>query len=272
MKVNVHSTPLVVVPRNLRFETRFFLECLAEASLDAADFLLHPTLGRVTGLGCRDDSFEKKLRLLAARGIITQPNPADPRVVRLTKLGLEYARNGNDPEARWTRSWDGIWRFVLFDVSEADRKLRDRLRGQLAQARLGYLQGSVWVSPDALTELRQTIARITADPEALLFIEGRPCAGESDASIVSGAWNFARIGEAYRCYLLAHEAMPRASDAPEHWRRWLAHERETWQAAINLDPLLPECLLPSGYLGRKALKARRRALRAFASHHFAPVA
>jgi phenylacetic acid degradation operon negative regulatory protein len=255
--------------KNLRFETRFFLECLAEASADAADVLLHPTLGRLTSLGgCRDDCFEKKLRLLAARGIITLPQPTDPRIVRLTQLGRECAVSGIDPEARWAREWDGSWRFVLFDVAEVDRKIRDRLRRELGRARMGYLQGSVWVSPEPLAELRKTVESVAANPEALLFIEGRPCGGESDAAIVEGGWNFARINEAYRANLAAHETVPRVSDSPSCWRQWLAHERETWQAAIALDPLLPHSLLPGGYLGRKAFGARRKAIRSFTAHYF----
>ncbi len=254
-------------------ETRFFLECLAEASIGAADLLLNPTLGRLaSGSGCRDDCFEKKLRILAARGVIVLPRAADPRIVRLTRQGRELARSGVDPEACWAREWDGTWRFVLFDVAEVDRKVRDRLRRELVGARLGYLQGSVWVSPDPLAVLRKTVEAVTANPEALLFIDGRPCAGESDAAIVDGAWCFARINAAYRENLAAHRSMPRVSDPSCQWREWLAWERETWQAALTLDPLLPRRLLPAGYLGREAFGARRKALRAFAAHFFSPSA
>jgi len=43
--------------------------------------------------------------------------------------------------------------------------------------------------------------------------------------------------------------------------QWLAAEREAWMAALTLDPLLPEILLPSNYLGRKAWQQRQAVLR-----------
>lgn len=255
------------MPTNIRDETRFFLECLAEAAGDTVALLMNPTLGRFTS-GAHHESFERKLRNLAARGIITLPHPTDRRVVRLTRLGLEHLRDRLDPEVEWRRPWDGRWRFVLFDVAEADRRLRDRLRAQLALARLGYLQGSVWVSPDPLDDLRRKMSALGADPESLLFLDGRPCAGESDDAIVAAAWNFPKIDEAYRRYLVVHDSIPGLVEPAERWRVWLAHERAAWQEVARLDPLLPACLHPAGYLGRKAVQARRRSLRAFATHHF----
>ncbi len=261
------------MPRNLRLETRFFLECLAEASLDATELLLRPAFIKLApGHGCGDDNFERKLRILAQRGIIDRPRATDRRIIRLTELGRSSITPAVDPDQQWSRPWDGIWRFVLFDVAEHDRKLRDRLRRELAATRLGYLQGSVSVTPDPLAGLRQTISSLTADPEALLFIEGRPCAGERDAAIVAGAWNFARINEAHRKYLRIHDAIPAPADSSQQWRLWLAAEREAWQEAAAIDPFLPERLLPSDYLGRKAVRARRKALRTLAAHYFTPPA
>ena len=257
--------------RALRLETLILLDCLAEATRDAAELLMHPTFGRFTSAGgWQDDTLEKKLRILARRGVITLPDPADPRIVRLSQEGRHLARGGVDPEARWSREWDGTWRLVLFDVAEADRKIRDRLRRELGLARLGYLQGSVWISPDPLDELRGKVESIAAKPEALLFIEGRPCAGESDAAIVAGAWDFARINDAYRENLAVQATMPRPTDPPHRWRQWLERERQSWFAAVDLDPLLPHRLLPAEYLGREAHRSHRKALRLAASHIFAP--
>ena len=43
---------------------------------------------------------------------------------------------------------------------------------------------------------------------------------------------------------------------PALLRRWLAAERQTWLAAVSLDPFLPEALLPADYLGRQAWAKR----------------
>jgi hypothetical protein len=43
--------------------------------------------------------------------------------------------------------------------------------------------------------------------------------------------------------------------------RWAAAERETWLEAVTKDPLLPERLLPTDYLGRQAWRLRVEVLR-----------
>lgn len=254
------------MPRGLSQATITFLECLAEAMADTAASLARPTVGSFTA-GARDDEpLERKLRRLADRGVITLPEPTDLRIVRLTELGRTLAAGGVDPAARWARPWDGRWRMVLFDVAEANRPERNRLRHTLHRARLGYLQGSVWISPDPLDPLRDAIRAMTANPEALLFFEGRPSAGESDAALVDGAWDFPRLAEAHRECLDLLQHAPADSDPPQRWRRWLRQEREAWLRALDLDPLLPESLLPRHYLGKKVHTLRRTLLRRALPH------
>jgi DNA-binding transcriptional regulator PaaX len=43
--------------------------------------------------------------------------------------------------------------------------------------------------------------------------------------------------------------------------RWATAEREAWLDAVTNDPLLPERLLPSGYLGQTAWQRRVEVLR-----------
>jgi len=254
--------------RNLRLETLILLECLGEAVLDTAGALFNPTAGRFTGCGGDVEPLERKLRCLAARGVITLPTPADPRTVRLTATGRELVSSGIDSATRWRRPWDGKWRMVLFDVAEHERPVRARLRLALRRARLGYLQGSVWISPDPLDQLHETVKSMTANPEALLFFEGRPFAGEYDAALVSGGWNFPRINEAYRASLAVLGALPKASAAPRLWRDWLVREHAAWTRATAADPFLPEGLLPPDYLGRKVYEARPSALKRATAHLF----
>jgi phenylacetic acid degradation operon negative regulatory protein len=252
--------------RNFSLGTLAFLECLAAAVGDTVSTLAHPTLGRLTAGAYDDEPLERKLRRLAARGVITLPEPADPRILHLTELGHSIASGGISPKARWARPWDGRWRMVLFDVAEQERPLRTRLRYVLRQARLGYLQGSVWISPDPLGELRDTIRSLTANPEALLFFEGLPSAGESNEALVKGAWDFRRLAAAHReCLEFLHHA-PADSAPPQRWRTWLVEERENWFRALKLDPLLPEKLLPRDYLGKEVSALRRIHLRRAFAH------
>ncbi len=98
--------------------------------------------------------------------------------------------------------------------------------------------------------------------ESLLLLEARPCAGESDAEIVAGAWNFERINRRYARPLKVLAERPggalRNDAAAKVLLRWAAAEREAGLDAVTNDPLLPGRVLPSDYLGQQALVAVRK--------------
>jgi DNA-binding transcriptional regulator PaaX len=187
------------------------------------------------------------------------------RLIRLTAAGREAALAGVDPAQRWTRSWDGRWRLVLFDVAEENSFQRQRLRRRLRELRFGYLQNSVWISPDPLEEIRAELAGTAANVESLMLFDGRPAGGESDQDLVAGAWDFAAIRECYDDWSHLADAVPlgRAAAADQHAiRQWAARERAAWGAIVARDPFLPEPLLPAGYPGRTAWARRVRLLTA----------
>lgn len=243
-------------------------EELLNLLLWTADRLVRPTFRNLT------DSYEswayrngflpqldklEKLRLLERRQVASQE-----RLYRLTAEGRLHALGGRDPKAQWKRSWDGRWRLVLFDVPVGQNARRERLRRYLRERAFGCLQNSVWITPDPVHGERATLAGAQVDVRSLLLLEARPAAGESDAEIVAGAWDFERINRSFAHHLEVVAQCPtgplRGDAACEALRRWAAEERETWMAAMAIDPLLPECLLPPSYLGRRAWKRRTQVL------------
>ena len=95
---------------------------------------------------------------------------------RLSTQGRLHALGGRDPEERWARPWDGQWRLVLFDVPTGQNSQRERLRRYLRDKGFGYLQNSVWIRPDPLTEERQILGGGKINVESLILQETRPCA------------------------------------------------------------------------------------------------
>lgn len=187
------------------------------------------------------------------------------RLYRLTTQGRLHVLGGRDPEAQWARPWDGQWRIVLFDVPTAQNSQRGRLRRYLHGKGFGYLQNSVWISPDPLAAEREVLRGGKINVESLILLEGRPCADESDAEIVMGAWDFERINRRYSRHLKILEECPGRAladvAAAKDLLRWSATEREAWLDAVKSDPLLPGPLLPSDYLGQKAWRRRVEVLR-----------
>ncbi|MEX2045252.1 MAG: hypothetical protein WD941_07855, partial [Opitutus sp.] len=165
-----------------------------------------------------------------------------------------HALGGRDPAACWIRPWGGQWRLILFDLPIDQTDLRKQLWRVLRRHHLGYLQGSVWATPDHAGKLRASLGEAPVDPESFLIMEGRPAAGETDAEIVEAAWDFSLINRRYKQYLHFIEK-PATVDArlPE----WARRENAAWKAAAQLDPFLPRALHPKGYLGMEAFRRRK---------------
>lgn len=235
----------------------------------SADSLMRPTFRNLT------DSFEawafrnrllRRLQALEAKQLIeSDASYPNDRLFRLTEEGRRLALGGRDPLERWARHWDGKWRLVLFDVPQVRSSQRTQLRRYLRSKGFGYLQNSVWVSPDPLQQERQTLAGGRINVESLLLLEARPCAGERDEDIVEGAWDFDQINRSYSKHIKLLEQRPQAAlrspDAVTAFQQWAGEERTAWLSAVSLDPLLPERLLPKGYLGQRAWRLRVQILR-----------
>jgi len=207
------------------------------------------------------NGFSRQLQRLEQRQLLErQPGHSGDRLHRLTQAGRLHALGGRDPETRWNRRWDGRWRLVLFDVPRTCNTTRDKLRRYLQRRGFGYLQNSVWITPDAVDEERGLLSGVSADVESLIWFEARSCAGETDAEIIAGAWDFTEINECYAIYLQVLDRYPRhcleTKAAAMRFHRWLCEEREAWMNTMSHDPLLPKRLLPHSYLGCKAWRKR----------------
>ncbi len=202
--------------------------------------------------------FERKLEQFVRRGWMeTQARPGDTaRIIHLTSAGRMAALGGRDPPGQWERAWDGRWRLVLFDVPEPQRALRLKLRKTLRKLGFGYLQKSVWISPDPVGALKAAVGAAAIDVEALLFLEAHPCGGESDTELVQGAWDFDWINRGYDEYETILDSAPTLLGGHRAWRNWFKVEWRAWHRAVSRDPLLPRALHPPSYRGCDAWQRR----------------
>jgi phenylacetic acid degradation operon negative regulatory protein len=213
----------------------------------------------------RKGRLDRHVRNLEKAGLIEcrTAGTLDERIVRVTEAGHRNLAGDCDPEALWARKWDGLWRTAMFDVPESRNALRVRLRRTLRQLRFGWLQNSVWLSPDRVSDLVLALEKERVSAECLLFLEGRPAGGEDDAELVRSAWDFERLGTMHRHYLRLLKTRPRGVKAAVsgEWIPWLQAEDRAWRKIVRWDPFLPAVLLPPGYAGRTAWAARNETLR-----------
>ena len=210
----------------------------------------------------------RRLARLEAAGAIVRSGsgPLDGRVLRLTAQGRRRLLGVRDPNEEWNRHWDGIWRIVAFDIPETSSALRARLRRRLREHRFGWLQNSVWISPDPVDDFRQTVGETGFNPECLAIFEAHAAGGEGPAALVNGAWDFPQLASDYGHYREVLRLRPsRTLGTARAWFRWLESEHRAWRRIVRRDPFLPAGLLPRDYPGRTVWAIRLQAMREFSS-------
>jgi phenylacetic acid degradation operon negative regulatory protein len=235
----------------------------------SADLLARPTFRNLTdsyeSWAYRNGFMQQVSRMEQRQWLERDASHTGDRLYRLSAQARLHVIGGRDPEERWARAWDGKWRLVLFDVPVGRNAHRERLRRYLRARGFGCLQNSVWIHPDPLAEERQILSGGKTHVESLVLMEARPCAGESDAEIIAGAWDFVRINRRYDRHIKLLEGRPtealRSDAVAKEMLHWARVEREAWLDAVRNDPLLPVRLLPSGYLGQQAWRRRVEVLR-----------
>ena len=230
----------------------------------AASLALRPTLRHVTEV--EDMIHAEKMRRaeflrLERTGWIETTNDRTGKLLRLTVAGRRVFEGGRDPESAWNRPWDGQWRLLIFDLPRHASQARVKFWRWLRASHFGKLQGSVWVTPDPVTNLAET-ARETGIESTMLVLFTGGIQGDLDPrDVAAAAWDFAGLERAYQTYLgfgrrslrqlgVRLPPAPRATEI-------LLNERKFWWQAARHDPLLPRILLPPSYLGFQALELRK---------------
>ncbi len=147
-----------------------FLLALGAIGGEATGAVAHTLWHKFSTTGRRTEAYR---RLQASGHIeISGSGPLDERIVRLTAQGSLACRANLDPERLWSRPWDGTWRIVAFDIPETDSKIRAQLRRKLHELRFGWLQNSVWISPDPTDDFRALLSEKRLLPESLTLQRG----------------------------------------------------------------------------------------------------
>ena len=213
----------------------------------------------------RREEFRQPLHYLCRRGLLQEHRDASGWVYRLTDEGRQRMNRGLDPSAQWKRGWDGVWRQVIFDIPTPQTAMRARLLYWFRAHRFGYLQDSVWITPDPLDLTHSAFRNLHATADMVVFMESRVTTVSSNSDVVTSAWNFKMLQKAYaRHAVFLKKAKSRIAVAGSYDEAWpiLKEERHLWREAVGVDPLLPRELWPETYMGADALAARRHFLQA----------
>jgi DNA-binding transcriptional regulator PaaX len=133
----------------------------------------------------------------------------------------------------------------------------------------------VWVWPHPVEPILREVIQTTGVPECFCGFAAAEVFLCTHEELVTAAWNFQEIHERHRRYLGHLVATPRAARHARDFAtlgRLGRIERDAYQHAFSIDPLLPRTLLPKSYKGdaveeqhqdfRRAVRRRARELAA----------
>ena len=156
------------------------------------------------------------------------------------------------PAEQWDKPWDGRWRVFLFDLPAQRGKERMVLWRALRDAKMGLLQRSVWIWPQPVTKLFEQVVHAHSIPECFCGFEAGQLFLCSDAEVVASAWDQTAIAHAHETYLkhlVATTASVRRAPNLHELATVARIERDAYQFAFRMDPLLPRQLWPKTYRG-----------------------
>lgn len=208
--------------------------------------------------------FLHQIRRLEAQGFLErQPDAVSP-IYRLSDTGRVAALGGRDPDQAWERPWDGLWHTLVFDVPVVHDNARARLRRRLKASCFGYLQNSVWISPDPFPDDLESLVEEVENVEFITRFTARATELKTDLRIAQAAWPFEEINRRYsRCKEILNNFPVEETEqefSPDRLLDWSKAEHAAWKRVLEIDPFLPLALLPPGYQGCEVWNLRRSVL------------
>ena len=164
-------------------------------------------------------------------------------------------------------SWDGRWTLLMLPpLPGATGKGRERLREELRWLGFGQFAPSVFAHPSLpLEEVRARLTESGVESDGVLM---QACSerAQEDRRLVQSGWDLAELARAYERFVFSFGPLCgalRGGSAPSPEtafvvRTLLIHEYRK----IHLrDPLLPDVLLPRGWIGSAAYELCRKLYR-----------
>ncbi len=216
--------------------------------------------------GGKPKAYRVLLERLERKGLISiqrnQSNDPTKWLPRLTEPG-SCAIETENPLETWDSKWDGTWRLLTFDLHEEDSKSRARLRKWLKKLKFGKIQGSVWITHRAMSEVEASFDKLEIPPEQIACMSGEFWTRAKSRSYIEQAWPLPEIQNRYRAYLDFLNNSPPQQQSQADLKLWKTRERALWSAATQIDPMLPRELWPTDrhgtYLALEATKQRNHA-------------
>lgn len=198
----------------------------------------------------KKSTFRVEVNRFLKTGDIEKEVAKDGRVfLKLTSQGREKSKRLFPLEELSRKTWDFKWRFVIFDIEEESRSVRNLLRYKLVSLGFGKLQESIYISPlDLLVDVREFLKANGLYGRVLVF-EARNVLGYPSIEMATKVWRLDRINEDYEQVIDEAESIKSEADQQK-----IKDLIDRYIQITLKDPFLPSELLPENWLRDKAKK------------------
>lgn len=223
------------------------------------------TLGSIIRLTAPFRLPERLVRTSVARlaqdGWLTSRQLGRQSEYRLTEHGRRRFAEATERiygESRGT--WDGQWTLVFLPA--VSRTRREQIRSEMRWLGFGQLQPGLLAHPmRTLSETRQMLRELGLE-SGIILMRASSEGAEADRNLVASGWDFGELSQQYRQLIASFEPVVSmlsqgkklSPDSAFVVRTLLIHEYRK----IHLrDPMLPDSLLPSDWVGSAAYEVCR---------------
>lgn len=156
-------------------------------------------------------------------------------VVKILDKGKNYLVQNFPQLFLKNEKWDGIWRIIVFNIKEAERYRRDKLRNYLIKIKFVPISDGVWVS---------ALKYIPSLPDGTIYIEGKLQQKEIEEVLAK-----LDVFEINKLYQSLYNDLNRQEDLHEYDK--ISSFKSRFLEIYALDPQLPLELLPKDWAGEK---------------------
>lgn len=154
-------------------------------------------------------------------------------------------------------TWDKIFRVVIYDIEEENRKIRDLFRKKVKELGFGMVQKSVWVTPyDFLKDFQEFLQSYNLE-EKVILMETRNFYIGDLKEFAQKAWSIKKINDQYK--EIYNDLLNFASLKRKHDRYQILNNLRKKIVTLYLhDPFLPDEFLPVDWYGKEVIKLVRK--------------
>lgn len=185
-------------------------------------------------ISCERTVFYSTVSRMAKEEIIFVENS----VVKITEKGKVFLSQNFPYLFLKNLKWDGFWRIIVFNIKEAERYKRDKLRNYLIKIKFAPVSSGVWVSPLPILGVLNDFS------DGIIYIEGKLQKKDEEKILL-----YHKIMEINNEYGRLCMALKRARNLQE--RDTIPLLRSKFLEIFANDPHLPKELLPKDFLGDK---------------------